>query len=220
MPMFKSAPLSFDHYNNNNVYIGTSRGDVIKSSDRGQTWKTIQRLDDGVRKIVISPSDSRVIFAASVKSGIYRFNADSFVNLDDVENYKNRFDGTNWTDLNGELKEFNLGVNFKNLVICSDDNSLFLATDKVILKSLDNGRSWIKIKLITPEKDTLINDIAVNPKNSSEFYYVSDTAFFKTTDGGNTWTSKQLATSRSGSSLIIDFQNPNIIYMGTKKTKK
>ncbi|PKM87849.1 hypothetical protein CVU83_02450, partial [Candidatus Falkowbacteria bacterium HGW-Falkowbacteria-2] len=79
---------------------------------------------------------------------------------------------------------------------------------------------WENIKLITPEKDAIINAVAVNPKNSQELFYVTNTTFFRSLDGGVTWTSKKLPTTRAGSDLLVDFNNPNIMYMGTLKIDK
>jgi photosystem II stability/assembly factor-like uncharacterized protein len=217
-PTVLVTAVAVDHYASNSVYIGTSRGDVIKSLDGGASWRTIQRLNDGVRKIVIHPTDSRIVFVASAKNGLYRFNSSESVNLEELSEYKNKFDGTNWMDLNSELKEFNMGFNFKGLIF-SADNAMFLASDKVLLKSLDNGQSWAKIKLITPEKETSINAIAVNPKNSSELYYVTNTTFYRSADGGATWTTKQLTTSRAGNALLVDPVNTSVIYLGAKKIK-
>ncbi len=218
-PAVQVSAVAVDHYTAGSVYIGTSRGEVIKSLDGGATWRTIQRLNDGVKRIAVHPTDSRIVFVASVKNGLYRFNSGEAVNLDQLSEYQNKFDGTNWLDLNAELKEFNMGFNFKALEF-SSEHTMFLASDKVLLKSLDNGASWAKVKLITPEKETMINAFAVNPKNASELYYVTDTTFYRSIDGGNTWTTKQLPTSRAGSALLVDPANNNVIYMGIKKIKK
>lgn len=211
--------LAIDHFASSNIYLGTSRGDVLKSVNGGTSWKAIQRLDVAVRKIVVHPKDSRLVYVASSKNGIYRFNSGATDNLDELQDYKNRFDGTNWMDLNGELKEFDLGFNFKSLVFCPADSSMLLATDKVILRSTDNGVSWAKLKLVTPDKDSFINAAVVNPKNSKEIYYVTNTTFYKSIDGGDNWIVKQLPTSKAGNALIVDFQETENIYMGVKKFK-
>lgn len=212
--------VALDHYNPEIVYMGTSRGDVLRSMDGGNSWRAIQRLNDGVKKILVNPKDSRSVFVATVKSGVYRFNSAGGASLEELEQYKNQFDNTNWTDYGKELKEFSLGVNFKDLIYSYADNSLFLATDKVILRSFDEGHSWTKLSLLTPEADSSINAIAVNPQNAEEIFYVTNTSFFRSFDGGNTWNVKKLPTSRAGSNLLIDFNNPSIIYMGIKKIKK
>jgi len=212
--------VALDHYNPKIVYIGTSRGDILRSMDGGISWRAIQRLEDGVKKILINPKDSRSVFVATVKNGVYRFNSAGGASLEELEQYRNQFDNTNWTDYGKELKEFSLGVNFKDLIYSYSDGSLFLATDKVIVRSFDEGQSWTKLSLLTPESDSSINAIAVNPQNSDEIFYVTNTSFYRSFDGGNTWNVKKLPTTRPGNSLLIDFNNSSIIYMGIKKLKK
>lgn len=197
--------IAVDHYDSLNVYIGTSRGEVIKSSDRGASWKTSGRFDDDVKKIIISPFDSRLIFAATAKSGIYR-SASS---------------GANWEELAERLKNFEDSLGFKDLIMApADPGLIFLATKYGLLKSADNGDNWTKIELITPEKGATINAIAVNPKNSKEIYYVTDTTFYRSPDGGSNWTTKKLPTTRAGWKLLINWENPNIIYLGARKIEK
>ncbi|HNX10986.1 MAG TPA: hypothetical protein PKI61_02495 [bacterium] len=210
--------VAIDYYDNRQIYIGTSRGEVIKSLDGGTSWSTIQRLKDGVRQIILNPKDSRIVLVASEKSGMYKFNNNGTTKLEDLATYNNRFDGNNWTDLNEELKEFNLGFNFKGANYCQE-GTLFIATDKVILRSTDNGSSWARIKLITPDKDTAMNAIAVNPADCNQLFYVTNTTFYKSLDGGVSWITKQLPTDRSGNALLVDPANPNLIYLGTKKVK-
>ena len=75
-----------------------------------------------------------------------------------------------------------MGVNFKDLIYSYSDGSLFLATDKVIVRSFDEGQSWTKLSLLTPESDSSINAIAVNPQNSDEIFYVTNTSFYRSFD--------------------------------------
>ena len=208
--------IAVDHYNSQNIYIGTSRGEIIKSIDGGQSWRTIQRLDNGVDRLIISPLDSRQLFVATGRNKIFSFTSSSDTSLSSSGD--SNFLVNDWTDLNAVLKDFELGANFQDIVV-SSDGLIFLATDKVLLKSVDNGISWEKISLIQPEDQAAINAIAVNPKNSQDIYYVTNTTFFRSTDGGITWQTKKLPTQRSGRVLLIDFVNPNNIYLGTAKLK-
>ena len=99
------------------------------------------------------------------------------------------------------------------------DGTMFIATSKVILRSKDNGFTWDNVNLIQPEKDAVINALAVDPQNSNNIYYITNTTFFRSSDGGATWTTKKLPTKRSGRELLIDFKNPNMIYLGTKQVQ-
>jgi len=94
-----------------------------------------------------------------------------------------------------------------------------LATDQVLVDSKDNGATWENIKLIQPDKGSTINAFAINPQNSLELYYVTNTTFFRSADGGATWTTKKLPTARAGQALLVDFANPTALYLGTKKLK-
>lgn len=209
--------LVVDHYNPKNLYIGTSRGEIIKSIDSGLSWRTIQRLDEGISHLLISPSDSRQLFVATVKNKIFSFTSNTNTNPANSADIDANFVVENWTDLNDVLKGFELGSNFKDIIINEKDGAMFIATSKVILRSRDNGFTWESLSLIQPEKEAIVNALAVNPENSDELYYTTDTAFFRSADGGVTWATKKLPTKRSGRELLIDFKNPNMLYLGTKK---
>jgi len=211
--------IAVDQYNPSNIYIGTSRGEIIKSIDSGSSWRTIQRLEEGINRLIISPLDSRLIFVATAKNNIFSFNSNSATNPANSADLEANFVVENWMDLNELLRDYNLGVSFKDIVVNAKDGKMFIATEKVILRSSDNGYTWENIKLIQPEKDAIINAIAINPQDSNVIYYVTNTTFFRSSDAGTTWTTKKLPTKRSGRVLLIDFKNPNVIYLGTKKVK-
>lgn len=212
--------VAVDFYNPKNLYIGTSRGEIIKSIDGGASWRTIQRLNnEGVSKLIISPLDSRLVFVASTKNNIYSFTSNSVTNAADSADINQNFAVINWNDLNTVLKDYNLGNSFKDFVVGAADGKMFIATNQTILRSPDNGLTWEQIKLIQPDKAASVNALAVNPKNSDELYYVTNTTFFSSSDGGVTWTTKKLPTARAGHNLLIDFNNPKNIYLGTIKLK-
>lgn len=197
--------IAVDHYDSANVYIGTSRGEIIKSQDGGKTWRVIERLKNDIKRIAISPDDSRNIFVATKSKGLFH-------SLDN---------GDTWDSLKEELKEFKSSASFRDLVVLGGDPaSVFLATNYGLLKSTDDGDTWSKIELITPPKKAKINAIAVNPKNAKEIYYITNTTFYRSLDGGNNWTTKELPTSGRGWKLLIDPEDPDIIYMGVRKIKK
>lgn len=210
--------IIIDQYNTQNIYIGTSRGEIIKSIDSGASWRTIQRLEnEGVSRLAINPLDSRQFFVASTKNNIFSFSSGTNTNASTTADIEKNFSVDNWLALTDILKSSGLNGNFKEVLYCSADPKIFIATDKTILRSADNGLTWENINLIPSEKDAIINALAVNPKNCGEIYYVTNTTFYRSLDGGVTWTTRKLPTSRAGWKLLIDFNNPNNLYLGTKK---
>ena len=198
----KIKAIIVDHYDGKNVYLGTSRGEIIKSSDSGTSWQTIKRFDRDVEKIIMSPLDSRVIFAVTEGGIIFR-TQDS---------------GNSWDNLREKSDELKNMKAFKDLVAVGDEkNTLLLVTVSELLKSTDDGESWEKIKLITPPKEGTINSAAVSPKNTSEIYYITNTTYFRSFDGGENWATKKLPTNGAGWKLLINPVDPKIIYMGVRK---
>jgi photosystem II stability/assembly factor-like uncharacterized protein len=196
--------IASDHFNSGVVYIGTSRGEIIKSSDRGLSWQTIGRFKNSIGEIAIDPNDSRIIFVASYSAGVFR----------------TKDSGANWINLEENLKNFKKSNRFKDLVLSvSNPGTIYLANGYGLLKSIDYGDSWSNINLITPETKAIINSLVVNPNNPKEIYYVTNTTFYRSTDGGENWATKKLPTTRAGWKLLLDPTDSNIIYMGVKKLK-
>ncbi len=196
--------IAINHYDSSVLYIGVSRGDLIKSYDRGENWQTLHRFNDKIKKIAIDPNESRTIFVVTSRKGFYR-STDS---------------GNNWTDLSEVLKELKLKMDIKDLIFTeSEPNVVFLATYYGLLRSNDSGDTWEKIELIPPEKEATINAIAVNPQDSQEIYYVTNTTFYSSIDGGQNWATIKLPTTRAGWKLLVDPEEPNIIYMGVRSLR-
>lgn len=196
--------IAVDQFNNNNVYIGISRGEIIKSSDRGTSWKTVFRFEDEIAKILISPDDSRKIYVGTKRKGLY-FSSD---------------EGVRWNNLTENFKHLDANPYFRDLAISKVDPSIiYLATKYGILKSIDSGRIWNKVNLITPEKDATINSLIVSAVNAKAIYYVTNTTFYRSLDGGQNWTTKKLPTARAGWKLLIEPKEKGMLYLSPKEVK-
>ncbi len=208
--------IVLDHYNNNNVYIATSRGEIIKSIDGGTSWRTIHRLGEDIAYLLMSPLDSRFFLVASTDNNLYAFNSNSMTSseLSVEENYA----VSNWRNLSAVLKDMQLG-NFRDLHIHPQEGLIVLATDKKILRSKDSGISWEDLNLIPPDKDAVIKAVALNPTNSEEIIYVTHTTIFKSNDAGVSWNTKKLPTVRPANRLLMDAKDTNVLYLGLRFTQ-
>ncbi len=197
--------INIDFKKSEVVYIGTSRGEIIRSFDYGENWQTLNRFAGAVSRIAISPHDNRVIFVATLRDGLHRTNNG----------------GNVWTNLNEHYRDFDGANIFKEIVLpAAEQNLVFLASNYGLLKSTDNGDSWEKISLLTPEEHATINSLAVNPKNAKEIYYVTNTTFYRSLDGGESWNTKKLPSGRAGWKLLIDHETPTTLYLSVKKLQK
>jgi photosystem II stability/assembly factor-like uncharacterized protein len=194
--------LAVDHYDGTRIYAGTTRGEILTSRDRGESWKTLERFDSSVEEINIDPFDSRQLFLATEDDGLFRSS--------------NK--GESWVSLESNMEDFSDRSEYRDLLVSpAQEGLVLLATNYGLLRSTDHGDSWERLELITPEEDAKINSVAVNPQNQSEIYYVTNTTFYGSTDRGVNWSTRKLPSSRRGAKLLIDFENPNIIYLGVSK---
>ncbi|MDD5043403.1 MAG: YCF48-related protein [Patescibacteria group bacterium] len=201
----KINALDLDSFNTQIVYAGSSQGDVLKSLDGGKSWKAINRLKSSVEKILINQAnDTRVVFVATQKNGVY----------------KTANAGESWEESQDILRTYGGGLEFRDMVY--QKNSLILATKYGLLKTTlgNEWQAWQPINLITAPGTATIYSLSVNPQNSAEIYYVADKTFYRTADGGKTWTTKALPTTGAGTALLVNYANPNMLYLGITKIKK
>lgn len=197
--------LVIDWFDPRKIYAGTSKGDLLRSSDEGGTWSTVQRFNDAIKLIVMSSRDSRILFAGLERAGLQR-------TLDA---------GETWTELRKIFDPFDGAKNlFAFTEVKTDANTYVHASRYGLLRTSDNGDSWSKIETLTPPGTTAIFSLAVNPKNGREIYYATGNTLYRTLDGGNTWTPKKLPTARAGTALAVDPNDGNVIYLGGTTIKK
>lgn len=197
--------LDIDSFNSQIIYAGSAKGDVLKSLDAGRSWKIINRFKSSVEKILVAHQiDTRNIYVATFKNGVY----------------KTPDAGGTWEESYEILRAYSGGLEYRDMVY--HKNELILATKYGLFKTSNNNewQDWQPIELITAPGSTLIYSLAVNPQNSNEIYYGTDKTFYRTNDSGKTWTTKSLPSTGAATSLLIDFNNPQTIYLGITKLKK
>ncbi len=190
-----------DHYNSGIVYLTSSRGELIKSIDAGGRWKTIYRT--GRREmvdVIISPHDSRILFAADEGGKLYR----------------SKDAGENWEDLSDILKESKIGRYRKLAMSKVSEGLLVYGNGFKIHRSKDYGDTWEEINIIAPDKKSGINDVVISEKDENEIYYLSNNTFYRTLDGGVTWTTRQINTYAFYKEILMDSEN-DVLYIGMFK---
>ncbi|MFH1413041.1 MAG: hypothetical protein ABIG10_03395 [bacterium] len=191
-----------DYYDPSNVFIANTRGDIIKSSNSGQSWQTLYNFGATVKKVLISPHDSRIMMVATTDKGIFR----------------SMNNGQSWVDLNQTLKEFNNSKKVRDIIASKKQAGMWLlATEYGLLQSVNNGDGWTNIELILPERRSIINAIGMSYQNVNKIYYVTNTTFYSSIDEGVNWTSRELPTARRGWRLLVDPDDDNIVYLGVSQ---
>ncbi len=197
--------LAIDWFNPAVIYVGTTAGDLLKSLDGGASWAPIQRFNDRLTTLYLDPRDSRVLYAGLADKGIWK-------TIDG---------GATWNDLSEGIKEFDRG---RGLIVLTGDRvtaGLVVAAMRYgLLQSVDGGTTWQALKLATPPGSVTIHSLALNPKNGQEIYYGTNSTFYRTSNGGANWSTEKLPTRRAATALLVDSENPSVIYLGVTMFKK
>lgn len=190
------------------LYCGGESGGIYKSVNKGLQWTyvTANYLLTSVRSIQIDPTNPDIVIAGAAN-----------------ELYKTTDGGVTWNVI-GQTSFQALNIETHQIAFHpAQPNTIFAATDKGLFKTIDGGNNWtevlteecLSVVLKVDDPDIVFASQHVISTNIANFY--------KSTDGGNTFTIKPngwftvpvadagLINSR-GAKIAVTAANPNKVY--------
>lgn len=191
-----------------NIIYADTKTSILKSYDYGNTWEAIKWMQENPLYIFMSEKNKNVMYFVNYGLAVYR-SSDGGINLEDItKNLK-------------EEKFKNQPLIINTFLFFPNTELIYLATNYGIYKTEDNGGSWQEIKTLIPSGSISIATVAINPNDQNQIIFPVGKIIYKTTDGGKTWkTIESLQTSRSINFLLVNPENPNIVYAGTTPPPK
>ncbi|MDD5150467.1 MAG: YCF48-related protein [Flavobacterium sp.] len=179
--------------NENTAYAISRLGKIIKTTDSGTTWNSL---------------NSTVSFYLK-KIQFVNPNVGYVIGGDDTGSYllKTTNAGQSWIviNLNSIEKGFPTGIFFKN------ENQGFITGNKLFIKTTDGGQNWTNVQSNSTEN---FNDVKF--KNNSFGIATTDKSnYYKTTNGGTSWQSIEL-TKQNNLSQIYFVSDKSFIKTGNK----
>lgn len=196
--------LALDWYNSNIVWLGTSEGDVLKSTDGGATWSASYRAKQDITSILINGGDSRIILVGTTGDGVLR-TADS---------------GATWQSLEEDLKSYKKSEKVYDFAQNTAGDTTVMSTQYGLFVSSDAGATWKALTLVTSKAEVEITAVAVDPKDGNIIMYGTDSTFYRTSSGGATWATEDLPTSRAAHVIAPDPSATGRILLGLKSLSK
>lgn len=188
-----------DWYNENVIWLGNSAGGVMRSTDGGTTWTTINRIKGDVTSLAVSNKDSRIIVVGSKSKGMYR-SIDS---------------GTTWTSYEETLKDFKGSDKVYGFSQTNDGTTMLMSSDYGLLVSKDAGSTWTAVPLLTARGEVTILAVAVAPTDGNTMMYATSNTFYRSTTGGTAWETSELPSGRSVGTLVVNPANADAVILGT-----
>lgn len=181
----------------NTIYLGSPAGGAWKSVDAGSSWAPLS--DElsviGISSIAVDATNSNIIYLATGDTD----GGDTY----SIGLMKSIDAGTSWNEVGSISSETN-----EILIDPSNSNTLWLATDNGLMKSVNGGTAW------TTSLAGNIRDIAIKPGTANTIYAATSTAVYYTTDGGNNWnTSTGIPNGIGRIAITVTPANNNYVYL-------
>jgi photosystem II stability/assembly factor-like uncharacterized protein len=204
-------------------YGANAERGVFRSTDGGQTWEKVLYKDENTGAIALAfdPKNAQIIYAAlwSSRQGPWENGAWQGPGSG---LFKSTDGGTTWKQLTKGLPTFAEGLGRIGVTVApSDPNRLYANVDSPrlggVYRSDDAGESWQRVNN-EPRiwgRGSDFAEVKVDPKNP-DIVYAANTAMYRSTDGGTTFTCIRGAPGGDDYHTIwINPDNPQIILSAT-----
>ncbi|HKP84859.1 MAG TPA: hypothetical protein VJZ26_02105 [Blastocatellia bacterium] len=169
--------------NSDLLYLGTSDGQIFRSTDGAKTWRRLkpglERRGLSVDSIIVDPRDSRIMYA-----GVWAVASDGEGGV-----FKSEDGGEHWKLLEGTKK-----LSVRSVAVAPSDSSFILAGSanddpklNGVFRSTDAGKNWERISPVGDKEIRNIESIAISPRDTNTIYIGTWHLPWKTTDGGSNW---------------------------------
>ncbi len=194
--------LAHDPRNPDHIFLGTSAGQLYRSSDGGQSWTRWAQFGDGdhvLDNILVDPRHAEIIYVAA-----WRLEGGGDL-------FRSRDGGTSW-----EAVPALQGKSIRALALAPSDSRLLVAGAlEGVFRSTDGGDHWERI---SPPGDTgprNVESLAIDPWHPEVIYAGTWHLPWKTADGGRTWhaISTGLVNDSDIFSIAVDRDHPTVLYL-------
>ncbi len=191
------------------VFAGLSDGRLLVSRDKGVQWARLTQFErERVIELFPSAHNADRLFVVTSQA-VYRSDNGgvSWINL--TEALATQFSGIN-QNINAAAFQVGRGV---------DEEMIVFASSYGLAVTGNGGVSWFVPSLIQPPQRVAIVSVAIDPKNRQILYYATASALYRTVNSGGVWHFLPLPSARAPVSLVIDWYDPKIMYLGVKRVK-
>ncbi|MBI4437408.1 hypothetical protein HY631_00445 [Candidatus Uhrbacteria bacterium] len=190
--------VAADWYDTDAIWLGLSNGDVLKSDDGGETWRTVLKTGEEISSFLIHATDSRDVLVSTFDKGIYK-----------TEN-----GGADWEEIDGGLRDLQKSDKVYTMIQSEDSGVVVAATGYGLVRSKDFGSTWEAIQLVTSPGQVSIRAVGMDVTDPDTLYYAANATFYRSDDAGATWNTQRIPSSRVPRALLVDPDEPEVLYIG------
>jgi len=187
--------------NDNIVYGLLSSGVLLKSYNKGLDWVLAYNFKDTTLGLSLDQNNPDIISAIGLTQ--------LFVSQDG---------GFTFEASTPKLRERAVtGSQITSFAINpSDSKEIYIGSTGELIRTRDFGKTWENIRILTPNLSLPVNNISVSSSNSNVIYYTVGSVLYTSSNRGESWNTSDLSsTIKNISTLLIDKEKSDILYLGT-----
>lgn len=186
------------------LYLATAQGGFLESQNSGQTWRVVRYFPGAITKILVNRQNGS-IFVVTKESRIFRSD--------------NK--GNSWKELPVVVLNLPGRPRPRSIIKVVFDpvqsNTLYIASEAGLLKSIDSGETWSLIETIVPPESLPVTSVAISPMNSSSIFITAGNNIYDSNDAGRTWNVERLPVKNAVSTMVISQSDPKTMFIGLRK---
>lgn len=177
------------------VIIATGQGDLLETTNQGRTWRRVRLFADGLVRVLVNPLSPAVRFVATSRGSLFR----------------TEDGGSTWSDLTPAFESFSGSKKNQRWVI-DQSGTLYLGSDHGVLRSRDNGTTFVEPPLIIPPETLPVLAMAVDPRDRRHLVVSASNQLYATRDDGVSWGILPSPGVQKVTHLAFDWDEPQVRY--------
>ena len=201
--------------NNSRIFLGTSDGTLLESTDAGFSWGVLSFLNTPITRFLDHPNIPGDFFVVTPQYGIQRTSdGTTFTSL--LELPVHNASGEPLRDSKDrivQLQSFSGSKTYFDLKFDTSQNDGLIYANAYAIFRLINGEYWQEIEILNKPKQARIYSIAIDGTDGKTVYFGTDGAFYYSANGGVDWTVKKLPSSGIPKHILLAQDNFQELYI-------
>lgn len=98
----------------------------------------------------------------------------------------------------------------------NDSQEIYIGSTGELIRTRDFGKTWENIRILTPNLALPVNNVSVSIANPNVIYYTVGSVLYASSNRGESWNTSDLSSIvKNISTLLIDKEKSDILYIGT-----
>lgn len=186
------------------VVIGMSSGNIIKSIDGGTNWQLLSNFEDRVNRIRFQNGNLYVLLRTK---GL-------FVSSDVGQTFSPSLTATiGGSNSSGSFSGFSVG-SFSQFAVAGDSNIIYVTTESGLFKTTSGGTQWQRVAVPVKTDEVAFRAVAVAPSNDSIVYTAAGTTIYRSDDSAQTFQTQGVVGTGFVNFILVHPTFSQIAYAG------